>query len=39
MKKRNLIKTLAIALSALMACGGLFSIITYIVWMTAEHAH
>ena len=39
MKKRNLMKTLAVALSALMACTGIFSIITYIVYFATTHAH
>ncbi len=39
MKKSKLLKTLAVALSALMACTGIFSIITYIVYFATTHAH
>ena len=39
MKKRNFMKTLAIVLSALMACTGIFTIITYIVYFATTHAH
>jgi hypothetical protein len=39
MKNKTLFRTLAIVLSALMAGTGLFSIITYAVYLAAQHAH
>ena len=38
-KRKTFTKILAIVLSALMGCAGLFTIITYVIMMTAEHAH
>jgi hypothetical protein len=37
--RKTLTKILAIVLSALMACTGLFTIITYCVWMASQHVH
>ena len=39
MKNKTLFRTLAIVLSALMAGTGLFTIITYCVWMASQHVH